>query len=98
MEPYHRRKGEQDILPPPELEDEDEYEVEEILDEQRRQGAFWYKVRWKGWPEEYDQWLPQENLENAQELLRQFKQKRAQANTNRRRRGGEPRKRSTRIK
>jgi hypothetical protein len=75
LEPYQRREGEQEILPLPELvEGEEEYEVEEVLAKQRRQGAYWYKVKWKGWPEEYNQWIPEGNFRNAPERTRDFEE------------------------
>ena len=57
LEPYKRRHGDKSapILQPPELvSDKEEYEVEEILDKRNYQKEFWYKVKWKGWPEEYN--------------------------------------------
>jgi hypothetical protein len=76
LEPYHRREGDQPVLPPPELiNDAEEYEVETILDKTRSRGAVWYKVKWKGWPSEYDQWVPQEDLANAKRLVRDFESK-----------------------
>jgi transposase InsO family protein len=56
MEPYQQRAGKQEKLPIPELiDDQEEYEVEEVTDATRKQGACWYLVKWKGWPTEYNQ-------------------------------------------
>ena len=59
---------------PVELEDgtAEEYEVESILDKRIVKGETKYLVRWKGWPEEYDKWEPEENLEGAPDLLKEF--------------------------
>jgi transposase InsO family protein len=90
LEPYQRRDSEQDTLSPPELiDDEEEYEIEEILDRQRKQGAYWYKVKWKGWPSEYNQWVSTQDMANAKELKEEFeiarkttrKRRRSEANS-----------------
>jgi hypothetical protein len=76
LEPYHRREGAQESLPPPELiECEEEWEVEEILAKRMRQGSLWYKVRWKDWGAEYDQWIPEGDMTHAKELVDAFKNK-----------------------
>ena len=74
LEPYHRGQN-SDIpkYPPPELVgDEDEWEVEQILDRRTRKGELQYKVKWKDWPKEYDQWLPEGNLEHAPRLRTEY--------------------------
>lgn len=44
--------------PPPELvSDGDEWEVEQILGRRTRKRELEYKVKWKDWPKENDQWL-----------------------------------------
>ena len=76
LEPYERRHGDESapILQPPELiSDEEEYEVEEILGKRNYRKEIWYKVKWKGWPEEYDQWIPDQDMGGAQELRRAYK-------------------------
>ena len=63
--------------PPPdpvEVEDHEEYEVSQILDSKIRYGKLHYLVEWKGYLNSSDQttWEPAENLENAQDLVRDF--------------------------
>ena len=42
----------------PELEDDEEWEVEEeIKGEQKFDGDPHFLVKWKGWPSEYNQWF-----------------------------------------
>lgn len=56
LEPYNQRQR-GDITPallPPDLINE----VEEILGRQKRKGELRYKIRWKGYPTEYDHWIP----------------------------------------
>ena len=61
--------------PPPDLiGDEEQYEVEQVLDE--RDYGRWkkkqYLVKWKGYPDSDNQWLDAKNMENAQELIAEF--------------------------
>jgi hypothetical protein len=63
------------VIPPPpvvEVDGQDEYEVEEILDSRsyRRHGQ--YLVKWKGYPLAEATWEPFENLENSQDLVQAF--------------------------
>lgn len=70
------------LLPPPpppiQLKDNDEpeYEVEEILNSERKWGSLRYFVRWK----DYDgadatSWEPAENVKNAKRLVKEFHRK-----------------------
>jgi hypothetical protein len=49
-----------------------EYEVERILEHRKRKGQKEYFVKWKGWPDSYNQWEPEENLINAPDVLRDY--------------------------
>ena len=69
------------ILPPPpepvELDDEIEYEVQEILDSRwikrgRGKPKFEYLVSWRGFLPRDDTWEPEENLKNSQEYVEEF--------------------------
>ena len=61
--------------PPPDLiGEEEQYEVEQVLDE--RNYGRWkkkqYLVKWKGYPNSDNQWLDAKDMENAQELIAEF--------------------------
>lgn len=60
--------------PPVVIEDHEEWEVEAILDWKRLRRKLQYFVHWKGFDISERTWEPEENLSNASELLRQFKQ------------------------
>ena len=76
LEPYHHREcGEiaDEFMQAPELiDDEEMWEVEEILDKATNKQGVWYKVKWTGWGEEYNQWLPTDDLANSSELTQSF--------------------------
>jgi len=52
----------------------EEYEVEKILDSRYRYGRLWYFVKFSGWPNSENEWLPRENLENSPDLIKEFHQ------------------------
>lgn len=56
----------------PDLEDEEEYEVEEVYDKKVIEGENHFLVKWKGWPSEYNQWVPQEDMEHATEAIQSY--------------------------
>ena len=64
------------VLTPHEVEgDELEYEVERILKHRKRGRMYQYLIRWKDQPATEDSWEPEENLENAPDVLRSYKKK-----------------------
>ncbi len=64
----------QEPPPPVEIEGEVEYEVERILKERKtRGGVTHYLVRWVGYGEEEDCWVPEYNMGNADEAIASFK-------------------------
>src|SRR6266404_2760981 len=68
---FHGRNLERPL--PDLVNGEEEYEVERVLDSRRfgRGQQVQYLVRWKGYPESDDQWIPGSDL-NAPELLAEF--------------------------
>ena len=59
--------------PPPDLiEGEEEWELEAILDSRIAWNTLQYRVKWKGWPDSYNEWLPAKELDNARELIAEF--------------------------
>jgi hypothetical protein len=67
--------------PPPEIigGEEGHYEIEKILQEQltRNKKSTQYLVKWKGYLDSENSWLPAKELTHAQELLCKFKSKHA---------------------
>ena len=56
------------------IKDEEEYSVERILQKQTRKGVKEYLAQWAGYPPEYDQWVPEGDMEGSEELQDAFKQ------------------------
>ena len=57
---------------PVEVEGVEEWEVEKILNKKKTRGVAKYLVRWKGFTAEGDTWEREENLKNAEELIKEF--------------------------
>lgn len=77
LEDYHPRE-QQEMMPVPELEDNpEEYEVEEVRDKQLIKGRIHYLVKWTGWPSEYNQWVPENDI-HAPKLIQNFEKSRKQ--------------------
>jgi len=55
------------------IEREKKFEVEKILNKRTVRGKEKFLVRWKGYMAEEDTWENRENLENAKELVEEFK-------------------------
>jgi hypothetical protein len=74
-DPFNR-----DHPPPPDIVQDDtgdheEYEVEEVLDSRlvgrsRKRKQYW--VKWKGWGPEHNQWIGEDDMSNARDLVEQF--------------------------
>jgi hypothetical protein len=45
------------------------------LKREKRAGIIWYLLKWRGYPEVFDQWVPEEDLQHAPELLNKFNNK-----------------------
>jgi hypothetical protein len=60
---------------PLEIEGEEEYEVEEIIDSEQRPEGWFYRVKWKGYGPESNTWEPKDNLGHAQDILKKYHQK-----------------------
>ena len=73
---YHRSPDEsrprlanpRDALPSSE-----EYEVERIVGEKRKNGKLYYRIRWKGYDAEDDTWQSARDVRNAPELLKAWR-------------------------
>lgn len=72
--PYHRGDHTHTEPPPPDLiNGEPEQEVEEILDDHVRRRKKQFLVKWKRFPMEENEWLIEEHLTHAKQLLNKYK-------------------------
>jgi len=55
------------------VEGEEEFEVEKILNKRKIQGKERYLVQWKRYMAKTDTWERKEKLENAKEVIEEFK-------------------------
>ena len=62
--------------PPEEIEGEDEYEITEILSHRGSPGHRSYLVSWKGYSSAENTWEPEQNLQHAQTILKEYKRRR----------------------
>ena len=59
-----------DYRPPPiQVDGDDEYEVEAILDRRTRRRRLEYLIKWLSYPDSENTWEPAANLSHAQDLL-----------------------------
>ena len=66
-------------MPIPELKDEDEeYKVEKVKNEQIKAGHVRYLVKWLGWPSEYNQWVPKADMANTVGKIKSFERSKKQ--------------------
>jgi Chromo (CHRromatin Organisation MOdifier) domain len=79
LKPYHKTKehGLNHERPPPEIVNEEEghYEIKAILKARPtcNKKSTQYLIKWKGYPESENSWLPEKELTHAKELLNNFK-------------------------
>ena len=58
-----------------EEEGEKEWKIESIVDHRRCTGGIQYLVRWAGWSPEYDEWIHEGYMANAQEVVREYRKR-----------------------
>lgn len=64
------------VAPPPpvKVDGEEEYEVEAIVDHKKKGGKTIYRIRWKGYGQKDDTWLPATEL-SCKDLLKKYRKK-----------------------
>ena len=75
LESYNRRLNDDSILDYFVLkliDDEQEWEVEKILQKRKRKKILYYKIQWKEYLIEYDQWISSEDMKDVSKLIEAF--------------------------
>jgi hypothetical protein len=57
------------------IDEQDEWEVQEICDAQKFDSILYYLMKWTGWLSEYDSWEPTEYLAKAPKKIQEFEQR-----------------------
>lgn len=53
-------------------ENVEKYEIEEILNCWRCKEKLWYKIRWKNYSSEYDEWISKHDMTDAEKLCKKY--------------------------
>ena len=75
LSPWEGNEIHGQALPPPdpvEVDNNLEYEVEQILDSRKYRNQLQYLVKWQGYDHGHNSWEPMANLTHCSELLRTF--------------------------
>ena len=56
-------------MPLPDLEDDDKQEIKEVKDKATIKETIHYLVKQEGQPTEYNQWIAEEDMGNAQDVI-----------------------------
>jgi hypothetical protein len=68
--------GENFLRPPPDIiEGEEQYEIQNILRHRCKGRGYEYYVRWKGYSATEDEWVSGKDMENAEEILEEYKKR-----------------------
>jgi Chromo (CHRromatin Organisation MOdifier) domain len=74
LRPYRENEvyGENYIRPPPDIEGEEVYKVEQILKHRKRGQGYEYLVKWVSYPITEASWEFESNLTGATDILREY--------------------------
>ena len=76
LTPYHENNIDGRVQPPPPavvIDGDEEYEIESVVARRKHYGNIQYLVKWVGYPlNEKDNWISEDGLCHAQELLQDF--------------------------
>ena len=72
VELYMGSNRTKNVFSPVLVEDKEEYEVEQILNSRLHYRCLQYLVKWKGYSDTKNLWLPEPDLKHAAELTEEF--------------------------
>ena len=71
-EPYFKGQHIDPALPPDIINEEEEYEVEEVRKHQKQEREIQFLVHWKRYMDEHDQWIAETGLPHAKEVIEDY--------------------------
>ena len=72
VEPKFKGQYKEPALPPTIINEEEEYEVEEVRKHRKRGRETQYLVHWKGYGDEHDQWIAESGLPHARQAIEDY--------------------------
>jgi len=72
MEPKFKGQHEEPAPPPTIINEEEEYEIEEVRKHQKCGKGMQCLVHWKGYGDEHDQWIAEMGLPHAREAIEDY--------------------------
>ena len=72
MEPKFKEQHEKSAPPPTIINEEEEYEVEEVRKHKKHGRETQYLVYWKGYRDEHDQWIAETGFPLAKEAIEDY--------------------------
>ena len=71
-EPYYQGQHMEPASPPMIINEEEEYEVEEVWKHRKQKREIQYLVHWKGYRDEHNQWIAEMGLSYAKEAIENY--------------------------
>jgi len=72
VEPKFKGQHKEPAPPPTIINEEEEYEVEEVWKHRTRGRGMQYLVHWKGYGDEHDQWITESGLPHAKQAIEDY--------------------------
>jgi len=72
VEPKFKGQHEDPAPSPTIINEEEEYEVEEVRKHRKQERGTQYLVHWKGYGNEHDQWIAETGLPHAKEAIEDY--------------------------
>ena len=72
VEPKFKGQHEGPAHPPMIIDEEEEYEVEEVRKHRKQGREMQYLVHWKGYGDKHDQWIAEMGLSYAKEAIKDY--------------------------
>jgi len=72
VEPKFQEQHKEPAPPPVIINEEEEYEVEEVQKHRTQRQEMQYLVHWKGYGDEHDQWIVESGLPHARQAIEDY--------------------------